>query len=215
MTAFYAFRIVFRTFYGDAVPEAKELEGGHIAHGPHVNPANMEEEDTDVGFPGPTHQIAEREWPMKVAMGILAVLALVGGVVGIPGVTDTLEKFLEPTFENSRYVHDHPSLGMEYALMAVGAIIAIAGIYLAFYVYRHRPGTAARMQERYAGIHKVLWHKYYFDELYDAVFVRPMTTAGRIGRTVIETEFVQGVIVGGAVGIVRAGTSFARGIQTG
>jgi NADH-quinone oxidoreductase subunit L len=215
MTAFYAFRIVFRTFYGDAVPEARELEQGHIAHGDPVNPANMEPEDTDVGFPGPEHHIAERELPMKIAMGTLAVLALVAGVIGIPGVTDVLEKFLEPTFEDSRYAADVPGLGMEYALMACGAIIAVSGIYLAYTVYRRRPGTAARMLERYSGVHRVLFHKYYFDEAYDAVFVRPMATAGRIGRTVIETEFVQGVIVGGAVGIVRAGTSFARGIQTG
>jgi NADH-quinone oxidoreductase subunit L len=104
---------------------------------------------------------------------------------------------------------------MEYALMACGAIIAVSGIYLAYTVYRRRPGTAARALERYSGVHRVLFNKYYFDEAYDAVFVRPMATAGRIGRTVIETELVQGVIVGGAVGIVRAGTSFARGIQTG
>jgi NADH-quinone oxidoreductase subunit L len=215
MTAFYAFRIVFRTFYGDAVPEAKELEGGHIAHGPPVNPANMEEEDTDIGFPGPEHHIAERELPMKVAMGTLAFLALTAGVLGIPGVTDVVDKFLEPTFEDSRYVHDTPGLGMEYALMACGAIIAVSGIYLAYYVYRRRPGTAARMQERFAGLHRVLVHKYYFDELYDAVFVRPMTTAGKIGRTVVEKDFVQGTIVGGTVGIVRLGTSLARGLQTG
>jgi NADH-quinone oxidoreductase subunit L len=215
LTAFYAFRIVFRTFYGDAVPEARELEQGHIAHGPPVNPANMEAEDTAIGFPGPEHHIAEREFPMKIAMSILAVLALVAGVIGIPGVTDVLDKFLEPTFEDSRYAADTPPLGMEYALMTCGAIIAVAGIFLAYTVYRRRPGMAARMQERYAGVHRVLFHKYYVDEAYDAVFVRPMATLGRIGRTVIETEFVQGVIVGGAVGIVRAGTSFARGIQTG
>ena len=47
------------------------------------------------------------------------------------------------------------------------------------------------------------------------MFVHPATNAGRIGRTVIESDFVQGVIVGGASGVVRAGTSIARGIQTG
>ena len=65
-----------------------------------------ESEDTDVGFPGPEHHIAEREWPMKAAMVPLAFLSIVGGVVGIPGVTDTLEHFLEPTFEDSGYLED-------------------------------------------------------------------------------------------------------------
>ena len=60
LTAFYAFRMVFRVFYGNAVPEAVELEGGHVAHGEPMNPATGEPEDTDVGFPGPEHHIAER-----------------------------------------------------------------------------------------------------------------------------------------------------------
>ena len=64
-------------------------------------------------------------------------------------------------------------------------------------------------------MHDFLEHKWYFDELYDAVFVRPAATAGAFGRRVIEADFVQGFIVGGATGIVRAGTSFARSIQTG
>ena len=64
-------------------------------------------------------------------------------------------------------------------------------------------------------VHDFLEHKWYFDELYDAVFVRPAATAGRIGNTVVESALVQGVLVGGASGVVRAGTSFARAIQSG
>ena len=69
MTAIYTFRMIFRAFYGDPVEQAKELEGGHLYHAPEpTNPATGEVEDTDVGFPGPTHAIAERAMPMKVAM---------------------------------------------------------------------------------------------------------------------------------------------------
>ena len=85
LTAFYAFRMVFRVFTGDAVPEARELEDGHLAHGEPMNPMTGEPEDTDVGFPGPEHHVAERSWPMKAAMAPLAVLALIGGIVGVPG----------------------------------------------------------------------------------------------------------------------------------
>src|ERR671916_2865939 len=83
LTAFYAFRMVFRVFFRAPVPEARELEGGHVAHGHPENPMTGEPEDTDVGFPGPEHHIAERSWPMKAAMGPLALLAIVGGVVGV------------------------------------------------------------------------------------------------------------------------------------
>ena len=52
LTAFYAFRMVFRVFWGPPVEEARELEQGHLAHHPPANPATGEPEDTDVGFPG-------------------------------------------------------------------------------------------------------------------------------------------------------------------
>jgi NADH-quinone oxidoreductase subunit L len=215
LTAFYSFRMVFRVFYGEPVSEARELEAGHIAHGEHVNPMTGESEDTDVGFPGPEHHIAERAWPMKAAMGPLALLSIVGGVVAIPGVTDTLEKFLEPTFHDSRFHDTHPTTGAEVWGLVAGGIVAILGIGLAWVVYMRRPGTATRLRERFAPVHTFLVNKWYFDELYDAMFVRPTTTFGGFGRRVIESAFVQGTIVGGATGIVRVGTSFARAIQTG
>ncbi len=77
----------------------RELERGHLHHAPeHTNPATGEVEDTDVGFPGADHHIAEREGTMKIAMGGLAILATVGGVVQIPKVNESLHHFLDPTF---------------------------------------------------------------------------------------------------------------------
>jgi NADH-quinone oxidoreductase subunit L len=215
LTAIYAFRLVFRVFHGEPSPEARELEGGHLAHAAPTNPATGEPEDTEAGFPGPEHHIAEQEGAMKAAMGPLALLAIVAGFIQIPGVTDVLEKFLEPTFAGSHYVHEHPSDSSEYLGMAVGAALSIAGILVAARIYLWRPGTSARLQERFAGVHRLLANKWYFDELYDLAVVRPMSAAGRFGRTVIESAFVQGFLIGGTVGIVRAGSSFARSIQTG
>jgi NADH-quinone oxidoreductase subunit L len=152
---------------------------------------------------------------MQAAMGPLALLSIVGGVVAIPGLTDTLEHFLDPTFHDSRFHETHPSTGAELWGLVAGGIIAILGIALAWAVYLRRPGTATRLRERFGAVHTFLSNKWYFDELYDAVFVRPMATFGGFGRRVIESTFVQGTIVGGATGIVRVGTSFARAIQTG
>ena len=55
----------------------------------------------------------------------------------------------------------------------VGGVIAIAGIALAWWMYRRRPGTAARLGERFPWAHRFLGRKWYFDELYDALFVGP------------------------------------------
>jgi NADH-quinone oxidoreductase subunit L len=215
LTAFYAFRMVFRVFYGEPVTEARELEAGHLAHGDPVNPMTGEPEDTDVGFPGPEHFVAEQAWPMKAAMALLALLSIVGGVVSIPGVSDILEKFLEPTFADSRFHDTAPTDSAEWLGLALGGAISIIGIGLAWWVYIREPGTATRVRERYARVHTFLVNKWYFDELYEAMFVRPIATIGGFSRRVIETDFVQGTIVGGATGVVRVGSSFARAIQTG
>ena len=215
LTAFYAFRMVFRVFGGDPVPEALELERGHVAHGEPVNPMTGEAEDTDVGFPGPEHHVAEHSWPMKAAMGPLALLALVGGVVAIPTVTDTLEHFLEPTFAESRFHDVHPSESAELVGLLIGTLISAAGIAAAYVMYVRRRGSTLQLRDRFSAVHGFLVNKWYFDELFDRALVRPLRGAGSFGRRVIEPEFIQDAIVGGSTGLVRAGTSFARAIQTG
>ena len=215
VTAMYAFRMVFRVFFGDPVPEAKELERGHVHHADPHNPATGEAEDTDVGFPGPEHAIAERSWPMKAAMSVLAVLSLLGGVVLIPGLTKTLEQFLHPSFEESQFAEMVPSASTEWVFGAIGGIVSIAGIALAYQVWMRQPGTTARLIDRFPRVHDFLANKWYWDELYDYGIVRPIVAFGRFGRNVIESAFIQGVFVGGATRLVLAGTSFARAIQSG
>jgi NADH-quinone oxidoreductase subunit L len=215
ITAFYAFRMVFRVFFRSPVPEARELERGHLVHKQPENPATGEPEDTDVGFPGPEHHIAERSWPMRAAMGPLAILAIVGGAAGIPYVSDLLETFLEPTFRDSRFHDTAPTNGSEVLGLFAGGALAIAGIGLAWFIYLRRRPLRLFLRERYDALHTFLYRKWYFDELYEALFVRPVATAATFARRVIETEFVQGAIVGGAVGVVRVGSSVARSVQTG
>ena len=97
----------------------------------------------------------------------------------------------------------------------MGGLISLAGIGAAYFAYVRRRGVTLELRDRFGRVHDFLVNKWYFDELFEAVFVRPVATAGGFGRAVIETRFVQGFIVGGATGVVRVGTSFARAIQTG
>jgi NADH-quinone oxidoreductase subunit L len=215
LTAFYSFRMVYRVFHGDPVPEARSLEEGELFHGEHMNPMTGEHEDTDVGFPGPEHHIAEREWPMKFAMGMLALLAIIGGIVAIPGVTDWLKNFLEPTFADSKYINTQPTDTASWIGLVVGAGIALAGVTVAWVCYIRQPGLTARLIERLPFLHRLFAGRWYFDELYDAMFVRPTATLGRFGRYVVESAFVQGALVGGATRLVGVGTSIARGLESG
>src|SRR4051794_14755624 len=174
LTAFYAFRMVFRVFFRAPVPEARELEQGHPHHAEPHNPATGEAEDARVGFDGTEHHNAESAWPMKFAMAPLAVLAVVGGYIGIPGLTDTLEEFLEPTFADSRFADSKPSDGAQWLGLGVGALIAIAGIGLAALFFLRRRELRLELRERFSAVHTFLFRKWYFDEIYDAAVVRPM-----------------------------------------
>jgi NADH-quinone oxidoreductase subunit L len=216
LTAIYTFRMIFRAFWGDPVPEARELEQGHLHHAEHpFNPMTGEQEDTDVGFPGPGHYIAEREIPMKLAMGTLAALAVVAGVLQIPGVDDVVTKFLEPSFATSKFAHTTVSTGSSWLGLAIGALIAIAGIAIAYRLWVVRPTVPAMLRQRFAPVYTFLSHKWYFDELIDTLFVRPALWFGMVANSVVERIVVTGGITGGTVGVVRAGSAAVRRWQTG
>jgi NADH-quinone oxidoreductase subunit L len=217
LTGIYTFRMIFRAFFGEPSPEARELEEGHLHHAEvHANPATGEVEDTDVGFPGPDHHIAEREWPMKVAMGTLAVLAIVAGAVQIPKVTDGMHTFLEPTFADSTlYAHLEPSGTLTWVGLLVGIVVSATGIFVAYTLYVRRPEIPARLQARFAPLHRLFVNKWYFDEAIDLLIVRPWAWAGRFARNTVERVVVNGALVGGAGGIVRAASAGVRTIQSG
>jgi NADH-quinone oxidoreductase subunit L len=216
LTGLYTFRMIFRVFYGEPCAEAKELENGHLAHAHEpTNPATGEVEDTEIGFPGPEHVIAEREWPMKIAMGALACLALVGGVIQIPGVDDKVTQFLRPAFPHDRLAHLDASTGSAWTGLIVGALIAAAGIAIAYRVWVLSPETAPRLRQRLAPVHTFLYNKWYFDELIDAVVVRPAAIVGQVIASVGERIVIGGAVTGGTVGLVGALSAAVRRAQTG
>jgi len=217
LTAVYTWRMIFRAFWGEPVAEAAELEAGHLHHADvHTNPATGEEEDTDVGFPGPEHHIAERELPMRAAMGVLAFLALIGGVLQLPfGWVNAIDNFLEPSFADSKYVHLHASDGATGLGLLIGAAVGLAGIAIAYRVWVQQPGTAERVRTRFGAAYELFKNKWWFDELIDIAVVRPFAAFGRFGQATFERVFVNGTLVGGTTGIVRAGGAAVRAIQSG
>ncbi|HEV7805861.1 MAG TPA: NADH-quinone oxidoreductase subunit L [Solirubrobacteraceae bacterium] len=216
LTGIYTFRMIFRAFWGDPVPEALELEQGHLHHAEvHTNPANGEVEDTDVGFPGPEHHIAEREAPMKLAMGTLAFLAVFGGLLQIPKVTHVIDHFLEPSFHDSTLYEREPSGGLIGFGLVLGALVGIAGIAIAYVIWVKKPGLSTQVRLRLAPVHRVLVNKWYFDELLELLVVRPALWFGAFAQQTFERLFVNGLLVGGATGLVRVGSSAVRAAQTG
>jgi NADH-quinone oxidoreductase subunit L len=215
LTAIYTFRLVFRILPGTACKEAQELiETGHVAHAAPENPATGEAEDTDVGFPGPEHHIAEQSWPMKVAMGMLGFLALVGGLVQVPGVDDVIGAFLEPVFHDSPLTHVHPTVGAEWEGLGIGGLISIVGIAIAYYLYVARPQTPAMLIRRLRPAYTLFVNKWYFDELIDFLVVRPALAIGRFANRTFERVVVDG-LVSGTAGTVRGAGGIVRLVQSG
>ncbi len=216
LTAIYTFRMIFRAFHGEPVAEARELEGGHVHHAEHpTNPATGEVEDTDVGFPGPTHAIAERALPMRIAMGVLALGAVGIGLMQIPKVDFVIDDFLRPSFATSRLYEPHTKNGLLAIGLTLGTLIGLAGIALAYRVWVARPGTAATVQARTRPLYTLFANKWYFDELIELLVVRPAAAAGGFARGTFERVFVDETLVGGTTGVVRAGSAAVRAAQSG
>jgi NADH-quinone oxidoreductase subunit L len=215
LTAVYSFRLVFRVLLGAPCEEARQLlDSGHLVHAEPENPATGEKEDTDVGFPGAEHHIAEQAPPMRAAMAVLGTLALVGGFVQIPGVDDVIGEFLEPTFEGSPLAAIHPSTGHEWLGLTIGSAISILGIVIAYFIYVARPGTSAILIERLRPLHGFLVNKWYFDELIDGLVVRPALAIGRFANRVFERLVVGGVVTG-TTDLVRGASGVVRSAQSG
>ncbi len=150
MTAFYMFRLVTLTFDG-----AERFDTHHLH--PHEAPKTM-----------------------TTPLVILAVLSVVGGLIGIPhslGGGNQFEVFLEPVFEKAAMKMSlpyHDAAAAEYLLMAVSVAIAAGSISFARFVYLRRTDIAAGVAERFPGVHALLWNKYFVDEVYDAAIVMPI-----------------------------------------
>ncbi len=216
LTAIYTFRMIFRAFYGDPVAEAKEFEHGHLHHKEvPTNPANGEVEDTDVGFPGPYHTVAERALPMRVAMTVLAIGAIGAGLVQIPGVDDVVVNFLRPTFAGSPLYEPHTRDGLLIFGLCLGTLLGLSGIAIAYRIWVKQPSIAVAARERFAALYELFAHKWYFDELIDALVVKPAAAAGGFAQGTFERVFVQDTMIGGSTGIVRAGSAAVRAVQSG
>ncbi len=216
LTGIYTFRMIFRAFFGDPCPEAAELAEGHLHHPESgFNPGTHELEDTDVGFPGPEHPIAERTPAMMFAMAVLAVLALVGGFIQIPGVDDAVTRFLAPSFAGSTLFNHDPSTSPAWVGLVIGAVIAVVGISIAFVIYMRQQGASARLQARLPALHTFLYNKWYFDELIDVAVVRPSLFLGRFTGSVLENDVIGGGVTGSTTGLARALSASVRRAQSG
>ena len=160
ITSFYMFRLLFMTFFGDyrGVPAEAQPHGSH-GH------------SSDAHGHGDPH---ESPMVMLVPLMILALLSLVGGLVGING---GFEHFLAPVFGTGATIEgatEAASGYTEYLLMGISVVVALLGAFLAYVLYLSKPYLPQKIADGLNGFYTAVVHKYYIDEIYAAVFVKPL-----------------------------------------
>ena len=223
LTSFYMFRLWYLTFFGErrttqTAPHTPEPGHGadnvHSGHGMHESP-----------------------WVMLLPLVVLGVLSVVGGWIGWPeglGGGNWFSHFLEPIFAASHLSFEQVSVAMntahvvntpnaspagnkqlEMVLAVVSTLTALTGWFLAYLFYVRKPELPGKLAKQFSGMYSLLAHKYWIDELYDLVIVRPLVVFSRIGLWwTVDRGFVDGsgyTAAGAAIGL----GALVRRIQSG
>ncbi len=223
MTAFYMFRLVSMTFFGTYRGPAWQA-AGHGQAEPHDAHADDHGGHGHGSWHGPHESPSAMTFPL-MALAVGALVAGFVGIPAALGGGNTIERFLEPSFAAEHVtaaapgVHAsdaeaaggakalehapgatgetgaHVSRAGELTLMGFSVLIAIVGIGLAWKFYVTSPEISERLARKWAGPHRLLSHKYYVDELYDATVISGTLASGR-GLWAFDRRVVDGAVNG-------------------
>ncbi len=194
LTAFYMFRLIFLTFFGDG---------------------RFSEEVR--------HHLNESPSSMTVPLVILGVLSIVGGFIGLPAWLRSLGpnkffEFLEPSLKlayHGDHGSHHASKAVEMGFAGLSIAVALIGIFIAYRLYIKRPDAASALADRMKGLHRLLFHKYYVDEIYDGAIVHPTLNASTsLLWKVADAGLIDGAVNGAGATIKGLGSVLKR-IQNG
>ncbi|TMQ55797.1 MAG: NADH-quinone oxidoreductase subunit L [Candidatus Eisenbacteria bacterium] len=191
MTAFYMFRLYFLTFHGRSRVSEEAM------HHLHESPNSMT---------GP--------------LMILAVLSVIGGFVQVPILAggQRLDQFLEPVFADAvdlaPAAHAASAAGAEVGLMVISLVVALMGIFVAYKFYVADPELPRRLAEQMRGAYRLVFNKYWVDEIYESFVVQPIYQ----GSVRLWERFDAAVIDGAVNGVgrqIERGAELLRLAQTG
>ncbi|HBG92658.1 MAG: NADH-quinone oxidoreductase subunit L [Nitrospirae bacterium GWF2_44_13] len=186
LTAFYSFRLIFLTFHG-------KFRGTH------------EQE----------HHLHESPKAMTIPLVILCIGAVASGWVGIPhllGGGAHFTEFLKPVLGHPEA---HGTHAEEWMVMAISIIAGFSGIGLAALFYLVKTDIPVMLTQKFNAAYKILWNKYYVDELYSFIIVRPaIWTAKNILIGITDARIIEAVVNGVPKGIGEF-SRILRKVQTG
>ena len=182
MTAFYMFRLIFMTFHG----------------------TSRVEHDVE-------HHIHESPRSMLVPLVILAALSIIGGWISWPeilGGNSHFVRFLEPIVGVAHELRPEPAHGPgsrmgEIYLMLMSEGLVVLGILFAWYLYIKRTDLPEKIAKSLGGFYRLVYNKYYVDQIYDALFVNRAKDLG-LALGAFDANVIDGLGVNGAGWLTRA-----------
>ncbi|MEE9259622.1 MAG: NADH-quinone oxidoreductase subunit L [Candidatus Scalindua sediminis] len=191
ITAFYMFRLLFMTFHG------KSNMDKHVEEHVHESPMS-------IVFP----------------LIVLAFLSVVGGFLGFPAAS-AINDFLAPVIGGGGHLAmtdggeaHHASGKLMYSMMGLSTGIALVGIFLAYVMYIRNPDLPAKIVDKFKLVYKIIYNKYYVDEIYDATVVNPTVKSSFFLWRVIDVRVIDG-FVNGVGRLVELKSEVLRLFQTG
>jgi NADH-quinone oxidoreductase subunit L len=155
---------------------------------------------------------------MIVPLVILAVLSVVGGYVGMPFQEGghAFAKWLHPVLAAGGHGAAHHEVPRSTEWMLIVASVGVAGIGLltALFAYLWNPGVATGLRNAFAGLHRLLENKYWVDEVYDAIVVRPFVAISEWMWRFWDAKVVDG-IVNGVGTTLEGGSAILKLFQNG
>jgi NADH-quinone oxidoreductase subunit L len=168
LTSFYMFRMMFLTFFG-------KYRGTHHAEEHlHESPANM-----------------------TMPLIVLAVLAAIGGLINVPAVFGGNE-WLAHWLTGANVAQHHLSLdhATEYALMAASVLAAVTALVYAYVKYVKNAHVPMPDESKRGFLANISFHKFYLDEIYDALFRKPLDLISRFFYKVVDKKIIDGLVNG-------------------
>lgn len=167
LTAFYMFRMLFLTFYGN-------FRGTHHAE----------------------EQVHESPKSMTIPLIVLAVLSAIGGLINIPhvfGGSEWLAHWLAPVVAQHELGLEHTT---EFSLMAISVIVVLISIGFAYTKYVKQNHVPAADEAPRTALVKVSYNKFYLDEIYEAIIRKPLDAISKFFYKTFDTKVIDGIVNG-------------------
>lgn len=172
LTSFYSWRLVFLTFFG----QPRWIESEHIQHSVHKTPQQAGADTTGGYHPH------ESPWTMLVPLGALALGAIFAGFV-FHGAFIEAEEGAKFWANSTLYFNEHLMHAMHIVPLWVklaSTIAMLTGLFTAWVMYIRSKNAPAALAAAFRPLYDFFYHKWYFDELYNLIFVRPAFWFGRL-----------------------------------